>query len=471
MQEILQVKYNYIIITLLGLSLIGFGSSSSEAQTENPLLSNDESAYHDSALDHFLAGSINEEAGALLQAVYEYQLALLFDVNSVEIRMSMARIYARLNQREAAIIILEQGREIGIRNADLLEMLAGYYIGMRQFSEAADCFLEISAVRDLGQLDLRRLAALLNSCGRLEESLDVYNQYLNRFDANVAVYQEIGRIHLKRHDFELAEKIYEQLIEIDPAQPQIFYVLGGIAAQRSDWLSAEDYFKNAVEMDSSDIEYWISLLMILSEQEKYEEVLELIAVALEHFEGLPLFYDTRSGTLEKLGRLDEAIEAANKSIELDSTRVSPYLIRGYLHHLLGQWEEGAASYERALEIDPENPAVLNNYAYMLSVQNYRLEDGLEMIDRALEMSPEIPSYLDTRAWILYRLGRLKEALEVIGTAMKDSDNNAEMFEHLGYIYQALGKERKALKAWKRAAELEPDNERYQQLLKSRRVSK
>lgn len=471
MQEILRSKHNYVIITLLGLSLIGFGSSSSKAQTENPLLSNDESAYHDIALDHFLAGTINEEAGDLLQAVYEYQLALLFDVNSVEIRMSLARIYARLSQREAAIIILEQGREIGVNNTDLLEMLAGYYIGMRRFSEAADCYLEIATIRDLEHLDLRRLAALLNSCGRLEESLDFYNQYINRFDPNVAVYQEIGRIHLKRHDFESAERIYEQLIGMDPAQPQIFYVLGGIAARRSDWLSAEDNFRNAVKLDSSDIEYWISLLMILSEQKKFEEVLELVAVAIERFEGLPLFYDTRSGTLEKLGRLDEAIEAANKSIELDSTRISPYLIRGYIHHLLGQWEEGAASYERALEIDPESPAVLNNYAYLLSVQNYRLKDGLEMIDRALEISPETPSYLDTRAWILYRLGRLKEALEVIGTAMKNSDDNAEMFEHLGFIYQALGKERKALKAWKRAAELEPDNERYQLLMQSGRVSK
>ena len=205
--------------------------------------------------------------------------------------------------------------------------------------------------------------------------------------------------------------------------------------------------------------------MALSEQEKYEEVLELVAVALEQFEGLPLFHDTRSGTLEKLGRLDEAIEAADKSIELDSTRISPYLIRGYIHHLLEQWEESAASYERALEIDPDNPAVLNNYAYLLSVQNYRLEEGLEMVDRALEMSPELPSYHDTRAWILYRLGRLKEALEVIKIAMKDTDDNAEMFEHLGYIYQALGKERKATKAWKRAAEIEPDNERYQLLMK------
>ncbi|NQT35380.1 tetratricopeptide repeat protein [bacterium] len=467
MQEILRSKYNYVIITLLGLSLIGFGSSPSEAQIENPLLTNDEVAYHDIALDHFLAGTIHEEAGDLLQAVYEYQLALLFDVNSVEIRMSLARVYDRLNQREAAIIILEQGREIGVRNTDLLEMLAEYYLRLRYFSEAADCYLEISTIRDLEQLDLRRLAVLLNSCGRLEEALDVYNQYLDRFEPNVDVYQGIGRIYLKLRDLEAAERVYKQLIEIDPGYPQVFYVLGGMAAQREDWLSAEDNFRHAVELDSSDIEYWISLLMILSEQEKYEEVLEVVAITIERFVGLPLFYDTRSGTLEKLGRLDEAIEAANKSIELDSTRVSPYLIRGYLYHLLGQWEEGAASYERALEIDPDSPAVLNNYAYLLSVQNYRLEDGLEMVDRALEMSPETPSYHDTRAWILYRLGRLKEALEVIKTAMKDSDDNAEIFEHLGYIYQALGKERKALKAWKRAAELEPDNEQYQQLLQSR----
>ena len=417
----------------------------------------------DEALDHYLSGSIHEEAGDLYMAAVEYQLALLYDETSAAIRLALANVYAIMGERSSALLVLEAGRNLNPQDEELLKLLVDEYLRAGRRNSAADCYLDIAETRQLGRIELLRLAAILSVVNRYDESLATYREYIERFGMDADVYYKIGLIHLNRRDIAAAETTYQRLVELDSSQHRVFYVLGGFAVSREEWTTAEENFRRALEIDSTELRYWTNLLLTLNEQNKEEEALTVVDEALERFEEVPLLYDIHTGVLERLSRLDEALESADKSIELDSTRLQPYLSKGYICHELERWYESSVAYERALEINPDNPLVLNNFAYMLSEQNHRLEDGLAMVERALEIDPDNASYLDTRAWLLYRLGRSDEALSVIKQAVRKAKDNAELYEHQGFIYQALGKESQARKAWRRAYELDPDNEEYHRL--------
>ncbi len=422
-----------------------------------------DSLSHEAALDHYLSGTIHQETGDLLQAAYEYQLALLHDGQSSAVRVALARVYSVMDNHRESLIVLEQGWETGIRDEELLKMLADRYLRFERRSDAADCYLDLAGIRSLERLELLKLAALLSGSGRFDEALTAYEEYLDRFEPDADVYQRISLIHITRRDIAAAETTLKRIVDLDSSRHEIYFVLGGFGVAREDWVTAEDNFKTAIKSDSINIKYWLNLLYVLGEQQKTEEILATVNEAIETFDDIPHLYDIRSGALERLGRYDEALESVDKSIAIDSSRLSPYLTKGYIHHTLGQWYEGAEAYERALAIDPENPVVLNNYAYMLSEQNHRLEDALQMVKRALEIEPESASYLDTHAWLLYRLGCPADALVILNQALKGNSDSAELHEHLGYIYQALGKESRAKKAWRRALEIEPDNEEYARL--------
>lgn len=112
-----------------------------------------------------------------------------------------------------------------------------------------------------------------------------------------------------------------------------------------------------------------------------------------------------------------------------------------------------AQYDKALQYDPDNAAVLNNYSYFLSEQDRESERAVEMAERATRLSRNNPTYLDTYAWALHKAGRNAEAKRIMQQALSlDRSDSAELQIHYGDILDALGEEFTARIYWRRAFE-------------------
>lgn len=108
-------------------------------------------------------------------------------------------------------------------------------------------------------------------------------------------------------------------------------------------------------------------------------------------------------------------------------------------------------YEKALVLFPDNAAVLNNYAYFLSLEERGLEQALAMAERVNTLTENNPTYLDTQAWILHKLGRNDEAKRLMRQAISlDSTNSADLQLHYGDILEALGEKFMAEIYWRKA---------------------
>ncbi len=108
-------------------------------------------------------------------------------------------------------------------------------------------------------------------------------------------------------------------------------------------------------------------------------------------------------------------------------------------------------YEKALALNHDNTAVLNNYAYFLSLEERDLERALTMAERVSALTKNNPTYLDTQAWILHKLGRNDEAKRLMRQAISlDSTNSADLQLHYGDILAALGEKFMAEIYWRKA---------------------
>lgn len=85
---------------------------------------------------------------------------------------------------------------------------------------------------------------------------------------------------------------------------------------------------------------------------------------------------------------------------------------------------------------PPNAIELNQLAYFRALSGEKLEQALKEINLALEVEKDDVHFLDTRAWVLYRLGLLPEALENADLAVKKIDRhlNEELSSFLSYLY-------------------------------------
>ncbi|MDQ7051638.1 MAG: tetratricopeptide repeat protein [candidate division KSB1 bacterium] len=128
-----------------------------------------------------------------------------------------------------------------------------------------------------------------------------------------------------------------------------------------------------------------------------------------------------------------------------------------IYNDLGQYARSDSLYERALRLAPDDPILQNNFSYGLAVRGIRLQEALDLVNRALQKQPDNPAFLDTKGWVLYQMGRYREALEYIQKSLDIRDTSAEVWEHLGDVYEKLGQVQEAVEAWQKAYDL--DNKR------------
>ena len=77
----------------------------------------------------------------------------------------------------------------------------------------------------------------------------------------------------------------------------------------------------------------------------------------------------------------------------------------------GDYAKGEAQLELLLERNPDDPGPNNDLGYLYAEQGKNLDKAETMIRKALQEEPESFSYLDSLGWVLFKRGKLKEALE------------------------------------------------------------
>ena len=126
-----------------------------------------------------------------------------------------------------------------------------------------------------------------------------------------------------------------------------------------------------------------------------------------------------------------------------------------IYHDEGQFDRSDSCYEEVLTIEPENLMVRNNYSYYLSLRSKNLNKAQELSKLTIEKDPKNATYLDTYGWILFKMGKVKEARDYISDAIRNGAfNNAEVLDHYGEIMKALGKCQDAIEAWQKAVEVD-----------------
>ena len=112
-------------------------------------------------------------------------------------------------------------------------------------------------------------------------------------------------------------------------------------------------------------------------------------------------------------------------------------------------DESEALLREGLSIEPRSYSLLNELAFLHADLGVRLAEALSLVEEALKLAPSEPALQDTKAWVLFRLGRLREAEQWARRSL-DARESPLVREHLGDILGAQERSDEALAAWRQA---------------------
>lgn len=170
--------------------------------------------------------------------------------------------------------------------------------------------------------------------------------------------------------------------------------------------------------------------------------------------------------LAKLLYATAATENGNYEIALEELRKADILagsdeemllqslsLRADVYYRMKNFEKAFETFEQALAKKKDDLILLNNYAYYLAEKDLNLKEAEKMAERVTTLEPGNNTFLDTYAWVLYKRGKYRNAEKVMNQIFKSTDkDDAEYYEHYGFILKKLRKCDEAIAAWTRAVE-------------------
>jgi adenylate cyclase len=142
------------------------------------------------------------------------------------------------------------------------------------------------------------------------------------------------------------------------------------------------------------------------------------------------------------------------AVTLDDADGANYLLLGLSHFKKGEVQQGAAAWERALALSPNETGVLMTVGVDLGITLGRAEEGVELIKRAMRLNPHHSEwYVRSLGYALYYAQRYEDAI-VAYRRLGNRDLSCHL--HLALSYAQLGHEVEAEAEAAEVLKLEPD---------------
>jgi protein O-mannosyl-transferase len=153
-------------------------------------------------------------------------------------------------------------------------------------------------------------------------------------------------------------------------------------------------------------------------------------------------------------RYDEAAAHFEKALQIDPNFYDGLVVMGVTRAHQGRLPEAIEYFRAAIRSQPDVPKARVQLAHALW-QEKRDEAALEEMRRAAQLAPKDPDILADLGLALGLAGRIPEAIEQLHEALRLNPNSAEAHNNLGLALLASGKARESIPEFEAALRLKP----------------
>ncbi len=282
------------------------------------------------------------------------------------------------------------------------------------------------------------LAILYVSAGRDDDALSQVNQILLEQPSRTDALRLMAIINFRLENLDAARADFEDLLATGQYTMDALYYLARIADYRGDIERALTLYSQVTRGPHTIISQRRASGIIAREVN--------LEGALDHLQRFgdrhPSFAVdmvlAQAQLLASQHELERSLEIYDRVVSYRPEDENVILGRAEVLLRLDKVDEALAEYRRAVRLWPDSASALNALGYTLTYHSKDYNRAARLIRKALEIEPDSPAIIDSYGWVLYRLGEHEEALAQLERAW-DMMRDPEIGLHLVEVLAALGR--------------------------------
>ncbi len=171
------------------------------------------------------------------------------------------------------------------------------------------------------------------------------------------------------------------------------------------------------------------------------------------------------GVYQRAKKYGEAQNLLNSAAARFPTEEQVYFLQGSLYEKQKKYNEAEKAFRKALDLQKDDPGVLNYLGYMFADQGIHLDEAESMIQKAVRTDPTNGAYLDSLGWVYFKQNRLDLAEQYLKKALIFVITDSSIHDHLAEVYFRTKRYDEARNEWNKSLQLATEQEEIDKIKK------
>jgi tetratricopeptide (TPR) repeat protein len=164
------------------------------------------------------------------------------------------------------------------------------------------------------------------------------------------------------------------------------------------------------------------------------------------------------GVYQRAKKYSQAQSVLNTATQRFPNVQQLYFLQGSLYEKQKKYDDAEKAFRKALELEKDDPAVLNYLGYMFASRGIHLDEAEAMVQKAVRTDPTNGAYLYSLGWVYFKQNRMDLAEEYLKKAVVFVNNDPDIHEHLGDLYFKTKRYDEARNEWTKSVQLSTEQE-------------
>ena len=384
---------------------------------------------------------------------------------SFDIPLAQALLYERQHERAKTLFYTDKAVKFANNNHAVINHSVRIYSKHNQPEKAMATYRNAIAVNPTDN-ELRQSFAQFALRHNIKESKEQFQILLGQAPRDDYIIFNLGLIYLEEENIPAAEKMFTLLVNLKKRLSVANYYLGQIYYHKDDNDKALAAYAAITEKDEIQRANE-QVIRIYIDQQRYLEAATLIDQTLIdpiNIAQQERLHVLKSMVLQQQGDSKGAFNLLTQLLDQNPDSVELRYSRAMLAETENEFSQMETDLRHIISIRPDSALALNALGYTLADKTDRYREALQLIQQAHKLLPDDPAVLDSLGWVLYRMGRVQEAISHLRQAMIILPD-AEVAAHLGEALWAAGDKTDAKKVFKEALDASPDHSTITETMK------